>query len=79
VGNLRVCTEITLHNSIPIYAEKNMMMGLFLWSTVKNLSVRETKEHRLIIISSGITLEQECTIHGSISRICPSEEPDMED
>lgn len=56
-----------------------MMMGLFLWSTVKNLSVRETKEHRLIIISSGITLEQECTIHGSISRICPSEEPDMED
>jgi hypothetical protein len=56
-----------------------MMMGLFIWITVKNLSVRETREHRLIIISSGITLEQECIIHGLISRICPSEEPDMED
>ncbi len=80
MGNQRIYIEITLHNFIPINMEKNMMMGLVIWSTMKNLSVRETREHKLMIISlSGITLEQEFTIHSLTSRICPSDEPNMED
>lgn len=57
-----------------------MMMRLVIWNTMHNLSIRETREHKLMIISlSGITIEQECTIHSLTFKICPSEERNMED
>jgi hypothetical protein len=60
--------------------ENNMTMGLVISSTMKNLSVKKIKEHMLMIISlNGVTLEHECTIYNLTSRICPSEELDMED